>query len=541
MCLCSARFEPVLRAWLKVVIRSIPALCQARAQLLTSFDPVHGGFGAAPKFPHPTHIECLLRQWAHSTASDQLDQEARTAACFTLRKMASGGIYDHLEGGFCRYAVDDRWMIPHFEKMLYDNGPLLGLYSQAWRATGEPLFKTVAQETGAWVIRHMQAPAGGYYATLDADSEGEEGKFYLWTPAAARQSLSAEEYAVFAARFGLEGEANCEDRWHLYVCADMETVARRAGVSLEEAGHRLDAARHKLLQVRSQRVWPSKDKKILCAWNGLMIKGMAIAARYLDQAEFSHSAERALDFIRENLWCDGRLLAVYAEGRAHLPAYLDDYALLLDGIVELLQVRWRDGDLDFAVALADTLLQHFQDPKKGGFFFTADDHEALIDRPKPVYDDALPAGNGIAAQALFKLGHLLGSMPYLIAAERTLKWAWPRVEQAPIACGALLLAVEEYFQPSQIIILRGQPEALEPWRRRCARSYAPARVTLAIPATAGPLPGLLAQREPRGQPVAYVCSGQQCSAPIVTLEALEELLTATEVPVPAALRDQDSR
>jgi uncharacterized protein YyaL (SSP411 family) len=260
-----------------------------------------------------------------------------------------------------------------------------------------------------------------------------------------------------------------------------------------------------------------------------MIKGMAIAGRYLGQADYIASAERALDFIRANLWRDGRLLATYKDGKAYLAAYLDDYAFLIDGILELLQVRWREGDLDFALQLAEVLLKYFQDSDKGGFYFTADDHEPLLYRPKPIHDEALPAGNGIAASVSLKLAHLLDSMAYLVAAERTLKWAWPSIEQIPTACNTLLLALEDYLNPIQIIILRGSPEALKSWRERCIRSYAPYRLTLAIPTAAGTLPGLLSKCAAGEGPVAYVCSGTQCSPPITNLQGLEERLTVAEV------------
>jgi len=504
-------------------------LQEARDQLLQNFDTVHGGLGQAPKFPHPTSIERLLRHWAATVPSGEPDEQAVGAAHFTLRKMALGGIYDQLGGGFCRYSVDEQWMIPHFEKMLYDNGPLLALYGQAWAATHEALFKRVAEETGAWVIREMQSPAGGYYSTLDADSEGEEGKFYRWTREEVNSLLSPVEYTVFAACFGLDRQANFEGHWHLHTFGAIEAVAKQASLNLDQAQSLLDSARGKLFAVRQQRVWPGRDEKILTAWNGLMIKGMASAGRHLGRTDFIVSAERALDFIRANLWRKGRLLATCKDGKANLAAYLDDYAFLIDGILELLQARWRDGDLDFALALTDVMLEHFQDPRKGGFYFTADDHEPLIQRPKPIHDDALPAGNGIAALVLLKLGHLLGHMPYLVAAERTLKWAWPSIEQMPTACEALLLALEEYYFPGQTIILRGPREAIESWRERCARPFAPRRLTLAIPVDAAPLPGLLAKREAGDGLLAYVCSGTQCSPPITGLAALEETLTGMEV------------
>jgi len=505
-------------------------LQEARDQLVKSFDARYGGFGPAPKFPHPTSIERLLRHWAHSVLSGAPDRQAETVARFTLRKMALGGIYDHLGGGFCRYSVDEQWMIPHFEKMLYDNGPLLALYSEAWQATGEPLFKQVAEETGAWLMREMQSPEGGYYSTLDADSEGKEGKFYVWTPAEVKAMLTPEEYAVFAPRFGLDQAPNFEGHWHLHIYEEVEDVARRVGVEPAEAEARLASARAKLFTAREQRVHPGRDEKILVAWNGLAIKGMAAAGRHLGRSDFLTSAERSLDFIQARLWQDGRLLAVYKDDKAHLAAYLDDYAFLIDGILELLQARWRDGDLDLAVALADVLLEHFQDAQGGGFYFTADDHERLIQRPKPVHDEALPAGNGIAAWALIRLGHLLGAMQYREAAERTLKWAWPILEQAPLACNAMLLALEEYYYPSQQVILRGEGTIFESWWERSSRPYAPRRLTLAIPTAVGSLPGLLAERQADGaRPVAYICSGTHCSPPITSLETLEQELAATDV------------
>lgn len=504
-------------------------LQETRDYLVQSFDTQHGGFGKAPKFPHPTSIERLLRHWLATANSTESDQQAQTAALFSLQKMASGGLFDHLGGGFCRYSVDDQWMIPHFEKMLYDNGPLLALYSQAWQITGDPFFKQIAEETGNWVMHEMQSPEGGYYSTLDADSESEEGKFYLWTPEEAETLLTDAEYAVFKPRFGLDKAPNFEGRWHLHYCQNIDEIALQADISPETVQSLLDSARQKLFKIRQKRTWPARDEKILAAWNGLMIKGMATAGRHLGRSDFLHSAERALDFVRMHLWQDGRLLATYKDGKAHLSAYLDDYAFLIDGILELLQARWRDGDLDFALALADVLLAHFQDPRKGGFYFTADDHEPLIQRPKPIHDDALPAGNGIAAQVLIKLGHLLGSMSYLVAGERTLKWAWPSIEQLPSACTGLLLALEEYFFPSQTIILRGTEEFIAPWRERCIRPYAPRRLTLTIPPSAGPLPGILAKREANSEPTAYICSGSQCSPPITSLDVLIEELLKTEI------------
>jgi uncharacterized protein YyaL (SSP411 family) len=498
-------------------------------QLACHFDSAHGGFGQAPKFPSPINIEHLLRHWSRTTIHGEPDPRAETMALTTLRKMALGGIYDQLGGGFYRYSVDERWMIPHFEKMLYDNGPLLALYSEAWQATGDALFKAVCEQTGTWTMREMQSPEGGYFSSLDADSEGEEGKFYVWTRTEARALLTSDEFAVLAAHYGLDQVPNFEDRWHLRVCRDSAEVAGQIGLNPVAVTSLLASARDKLFAAREQRARPARDEKILTAWNGLMIKGMATAGRLLGRADFTVSAGRALDFVREHLWRHGRLLATYKDGKAHLAGYLDDYAFLIDGIIALLQVRWRDADLELALALADVLLERFQD-RKGGFYFTADDHETLIHRPRPLYDDALPAGNGIAAGGLLKLGRLLSSMRYLVAAERVLKWAWPSIERAPMACNGLLSALEEYYYPGQTIILRGTPETMAVWRERCNRGYAPRRLTLAIPSSKASLPEGLARKAPdTGNPTAYICSGTQCSPPITRLADLDRALTPMEV------------
>jgi uncharacterized protein YyaL (SSP411 family) len=364
--------------------------------------------------------------------------------------MALGGIYDQLGGGFYRYSVDAEWQIPHFEKMLYDNGSLLALYAQAWQATQEPLFRTVVEETGKWLIREMQSPNGGYYATLDADSEGEEGRFYGWTPDQVRELLSAEEYAAFAVCYGLELPPNFEGHaWHLRVVADTAEWAQHLGVEPAQVNAWLASARQQLFVARSQRVGPGRDEKILTAWNGLAIRGMAMARRLLERNDFIVSAERALDFMQSHLWREGRLLAVHKDGQSRLNAYLDDYAFLIDGILELRQCRLREGDLEFALSLADVLLNQFEDRASGGFYFTANDHETLIQRPKLPHDDALPSGNGVAAHVLLKLGRLTGQTRYREAAERTLRWAWPALDQMPTACNALLTALEGYLEPGR--------------------------------------------------------------------------------------------
>jgi hypothetical protein len=452
----------------------------------------------------------------------------------TLAAMARGGLYDQLGGGFCRYSVDERWEIPHFEKMLYDNGPLLALYADAALATGEQPFRRVALETAAWVMREMQSPAGGYYSTLDADSEGHEGRFYVWSVEELRALLTPAEWTAVEVHYGLGGAPNFEGQWHLNVRTDIDAVGAALGATEAEAAALLDAARAKLFAARARRVHPGRDEKILTAWNGLMIRGMARAGRLLGAPELVRSAERAFEFARTRLWKDGRLLATYKDGRARLPAYLDDYAFLIDAGLELLQARWKSDELAFVRALADAVLEHFEDESHGGFYFTADDHEHLVHRPKPVADEAIPSGNGIAAQALARLGHLLGDLNYLHAAERTLEALHGAISQYPSAHGALLIAIEESLFPTETVVLRGTGAELARWQARATRHYAPHRLAVAIPDDAPDLDGLLAERRALGGTTAYVCTGHSCRAPVTSFEAFEAELAAGELP-PAAV------
>jgi uncharacterized protein YyaL (SSP411 family) len=505
-------------------LNSMP-LDVVRQQLEQQFDATHGGFGGAPKFPHPTSLERLLRHWAASRDGGEPDTRARHMALFSLDLMALGGICDQIGGGFCRYSVDDYWMIPHFEKMLYDNGPLLSLYSEAWAATGNPLYRRIADQTAAWVMREMQAPEGGYYSSLDADSEGEEGRFYVWTHEELRTLLDEQEYRVAAARFGFNRAPNFEGKWHAHVFETVEALSERFELPAAEIEALLEAARAKLFTARERRVRPGRDDKVLVSWNALMIKGMVQAARSLDRMDLLDSAQRALDFIQRQMWQDGRLSATCKDGRAHLAAYLDDYVFLIDAILELLQVRWNSASLAFALQLAEVVLEHFADPA-GGFFFTADDHENLIQRPKPLTDDSLPAGNAIAAKVFGRLGHLLGDTRFLDAAENTLKAAWNPIQQAPYGHTGLLLALEEFLYPVETVVIRAGSEQIARWQQPLNRVYAPRRMVFAIPDDAAQLPGLLANRAPMAGGVAYICSGLSCSPPVTSSEELAGRLQA---------------
>ncbi len=501
-----------------------------------AFDARHGGFGNAPKFPHPSSIERLMRYYARSELAANEKPRALHAAIFTLEKMAAGGLYDHLGGGFSRYAVDAHWMIPHFEKMLYDNGPLLALYAQSFALTGAEQFKNVCAETAKWVRREMQSPEGGYYSTLDADSEGQEGKYYVWTRAQIEQLLSAAEYAVFAPHFGIDRSANFEGSYHLHTFVSKSDICERLSLTSIEFDILLTQAKQKLFTLREQRVRPGRDEKILTSWNALMIRGMAIAGRVFAEDEYIQSAERALSFLRRTAWKKQRLFATYKDGCAHLNAYLDDYAFLLDAILEMLQARWRTVDLHWACELADVLLDHFEDRSSGGFHFTSSDHERLIQRPKTLSDEATPSGNGIAAFALARLGYLSGTTKYLDAAARVLRFATPAISQSPMAHMSLLHAYEEQCYPPQIIILRGAANDLVKWQRACASGYAPQRMVFAIDKDERRLPAVLAARKFRGGGTkgvtAYVCQGTQCEAPVESFGELQGVLNATSIRPP---------
>lgn len=505
------------------VALSLQPLAVAREMLAREFDAEYGGFGSAPKFPHPMTIAFLLRSWRATAASDAPDLHSLYMATLTLTRMSEGGLFDQLGGGFARYSVDQYWMIPHFEKMLYDNGQLLSVAAQAAVATGDALFRRVAGETADWIIRDLQSPQGGYWSTLDADSEGHEGKFYVWDPDEVRRLLTQQEYAVVAPRFGLDREPNFEGRWHLHTYRPVEEIAKELGITTEAAERHLIEARSKLLQARNARIWPGRDQKILTSWNGLAIAGMAIAARALQRPDLTDSAVRAVDFIRAQLWRNGRLLAVHTDGQSRFPAYLDDYAFLLDGLLELLQARWRSDDLSFATALAEVLLAHFEDRENGGFFFTADDHEVLIHRSRSFSDEAVPAGNAIAAQALARLGLLLGETRYLDAAARTLRAAWSPLERYPHGHAAMLIALDEQLDPPEIIIIRGPAAEAAAWSRELAKLYAPKRLTFAIPTDAAGLPPALADKPSMEGTVAYICRGMTCSEPVKGLAGVASL------------------
>ena len=502
-------------------------------QIAQSFDARRGGFGAAPKFPHPEMIDFCLRRFAEN-GNAQNQNAARHLACFTLERMCKGGIFDQLGGGFARYSVDADWAIPHFEKMLYDNGPLLRLLADAWLVSEDTeqkaLFKRAAGQTAAWVMREMQPitseKSSGYFSTLDADSEGHEGRFYVWTLHQLEQLLTADEYRLVALHYGLDQPANFEVHfWNLTVATPLAEVAKALGLPREQCETLLAAAQSKLFNERETRIRPGRDEKILTSWNALMIEGMAHAGRVFGRADWVMSARRALTFVRHTMWnpATQRLFATHKDGRTHLNAYLDDYAFLLKALIEMMQADFQTEDLAFARQLADVLLDQFEDSFSGGFFFTSHDHELLIQRPKPGHDNATPSGNGIAVLALQRLSHLTNDLRYAEAAERALACFFEQIEDHPSGFGSLLVALAEHLLPPRLVILAGPANALPAFQTALANTYLPTAMVLAIANGTGCLPPALA-RPASTEVNAYVCQGVTCLAPLTDIAKLQDAL-----------------
>ena len=475
--------------------------------LLEAYDATHGGFGEAPKFPHPSDLDFLLRR---GVSHDE--PRARDAALHSLEKMALGGLFDQLGGGFFRYCTDENWQIPHFEKMLYDNGPLLALYADAWLLDSRPLFADVIERTAGWVMREMQAPEGGFYSSLDADSEGHEGRFYTWDGDLLRAALPVEQARLLEAHYGLDGEPNFEGReWHLTVARPIDEVARGKGLGLDKAAGRLEAARKRLFEVRQSRIRPGRDEKVLVSWNGLMIGGLARAGQVMARPEWVEAAQRSVDFIRGSLWQQGRLKACFKDGRARFNAYLDDYAFLLDGLLALLSADYRSQDVEFAQGLAEALLLNFEDEQHGGFAFTSHDHEALLSRPREGRDNALPSGNSVAARALIRLGHLAGDERYIKAGERAVAAHAAEAEARPQGFGSLMVALQESLWPPATAVVRGPQESLQAWKQALAGLYLPHAISVCVPDGASSPPWLERRQEDRVN--GWACIGVECMPP----------------------------
>ncbi len=510
---------------------SMTLIDAAVGQLRRAFDNTYGGFGQAPKFPHPMDLQLLMRVADRSGQPGPLDMVR-----LTLDRMAAGGIYDHLGGGFARYSVDARWLVPHFEKMLYDNALLAGAYLDAYLVTGDQNYARVLRETLNYIIRDMTDPAGGFYSTEDADSEGHEGLFYTWTPDEIEAVLGDKRGATFGRVYDVSDVGNFEGRNILNLPKTLEQCARILGRDTNELAAELADSREKLFAAREKRVRPGHDDKIIVAWNGLMIDAMARAGAALNEPEYLITASEAASFILSRMRRDdGRLLHTSRGGVAKLDAYLDDYASLANSLVSLYEASFNERWIDEAVALLDVVLDQFADPAGGGFFYTAADHEQLITRTKELTDSSTPSGNALAATSLLRLGKLLGRTDYLEAAAQTLASAVPLLERAPMAAGQMLLALDRYLGASHELVLVGDlsrddtKDAIAAVQRRflpraviAARDSSSADVSATRSARLDEL--FAGKHSTDGQPVLYVCQNFLCQEPAQGLDAIEASL-----------------
>jgi uncharacterized protein len=501
-------------------------------QLARMFDRTYGGFGQAPKFPHPMDLQLLLAAYSRNQQPALLDMVR-----LTLDRMAAGGIYDHLGGGFARYSVDARWLVPHFEKMLYDNSLLARAYTDAYMVTRDDNYARVVRETLDYILRDMTDPAGGFYSTEDADSDGEEGLFYTWTPDEIEAVLGDERGSTFGRLFDVTDVGNFEGRNILNLPKTIEQCAKLLKRTPEELVSELAQSKAELFAAREQRVHPGKDDKVIVAWNGLMIDAMARAGAALGEPRYVAAAAKAAEFIlcsmrRE----DGRLLHTWRGGAAKLDAYLDDYAAVANSLVTLYESTGNERWIDEAVRLVDVLVEQFVDPNGGGFFYTARDHEKLLTRTKELTDSSVPSGNALAATALLRLGKLLGRTAYLDVAASTLAAAVPIMERAPMAAGQMLLALDRYLGPSHELVLVGNATNADvnAARAEIGASYLPRAVVAArldeqkvAPSKSPLLDELFVGRKSTdGKPVLYVCENFACQAPAVGLAAIEKALDA---------------
>jgi uncharacterized protein len=465
--------------------------------LRSQFDAANGGFGTAPKFPPTSALEFLMRRGEVEMVTQ------------TLRAMASGGMYDQIGGGFARYSVDPYWLVPHFEKMLYDNGLLARAYLHGWQVTGDPLFRRVAEETLDWALREMRAPEGGFFSALDADSEGVEGKFYVWSVDELRAALQDEPDADEAiAWFGATDRGNFE--------------ATNIPVRGPGTPERLDDWRRRLYEVRSERVWPGLDDKRLTSWNALMISALAEAGAVLERPDYLEAATAAADFVLESLRDEqGRLLRTWKDGRGRLNAYLEDHAFLLEALITLYESSFDPRWFAEARALADTTIERFGDEQHGGFFETSSDHERLLARRKDLEDHPIPSGNASAAYGLLRLGALSGDHSYEDWAVGVLRLLHELAGQHPHGFGHLLQALDFHLSAVKEVALVG--DDLQPFERVVRGAFRPHLVV------AGGAPDgvpLLADRSPvDGRPAAYVCERFACKAPVTEPQELERLLS----------------
>ena len=501
------------------------AIASAVESLTRFFEPQHGGFGSGPKFPGTMALDLFVR---HARASGDPDTLRRAA--FTLRMMASGGIYDQLGGGFHRYSVDGQWLVPHFEKMLYDNALLVPLALDLFQITGDADFARVARETADYLLREMRHPEGGFYSTQDADSEGHEGKFFVWTPEEVQAVLGPDDAALFCRAYDVTPHGNFEGKNILHVVLREDALAVEFGRPIAEIGARLVDARRRLFLAREKRIKPFRDEKILTGWNGLAIAALARAAMALDEPRYAEAAVQGVEFLARALLKGGRLLRTWKDGQAKLNAYLDDYAFLANALIDVYEATSDPRHLRWATDLAETILDQFWDEGGRGFFLTSRDHETLVTRPLSGVDQSIPSGGSAAVFALLRLAAYTGNAAYRDHAERVFTLFGRAMEDNPFGYANLLCALDWYCEgPVDIVIIGPREDAATRALVRSAHAvYLPNRtLTVVTPEESGSPDVPEAARGKsmqNGKPTTYVCRGFTCSAPVTTPEALAALL-----------------
>ena len=498
-------------------------LSEATAKLLQYFDEQFGGFGDQPKFPQPMTLEFAMSQYRRSGDGDVLH-----IAEHTLQQMAAGGIYDHLGGGFHRYSVDRIWLVPHFEKMLYDNAQLLRAYLHAWQINGKPEHRRTVEETVDYVLREMTAPEGGFYSAQDADSEGEEGKFFVWTAEEIEAVLGKEEADLLGRSYGITPAGNFEGKTILNLKRTVAEVAQQAGAAVETVAERLAAARQKLLMEREKRVKPARDDKVLTEWNGLMIHALAEVGVVLGRADALEAARKSADFVLAEMSQEnGLLFRSYKDGRARFNAYLEDYAAFARGLVALYEATFELRWLAEAVRLTKNMQSQFADEAGGGFFQTGIVHEQLVVRRKDFIDNAIPSGNSMAAELLLRLAKLTGNEAFRSEAARIFQIMAAAMAQQPTGFGRMLTALDDLLAPSQEVAVVGslKDPRTQLLLEEVRRHYLPHTVlALREPDGENPLPLLEGRTLVDGQPAAYVCENYACKLPVTSVEALRQLL-----------------
>lgn len=498
----------------------------AKKNLGLQYDSSAGGFGSAPKFPMLTNISWLLHNW-HS--GKRQDTKVLTLIIHTLTSMARGGIYDHLGGGFFRYTTDRYWQIPHFEKMLYDNGLFLSIYADALGVDpDDSLFYSALKQTADWLQSSMQDSKGGYYAALDADSDGEEGKYYVWHKREVKTLLNDKQYLLITTLFGIDKPANFETRWHLHRTDALAAVARRLYMQLEQAETLLQQGLAKMMTVRNKRCLPHLDHKIICSWNALAVKGMVKAGQRLAREDWLDSAQKAVDFIYQNMWQQPQLYSISIADKSKQQAFLDDYAFLLDAVLTLMESRWSNKYAQFCLDLATQVIAQFKDVA-GSFYFVPANHEKLIHKPRTMQDSSTPSGNAVLAHAFYRLGHLFAEPDYIDAAESIIKAASNNLKLAPEMHTGLLAAQELLTNPYVQVIIIGPQEQCNQWLRTCLAGYHPQRFCYAIPVEKfNPDDNLIPYLSTATQEQttrAYVCTNLSCQSPIYTLAELQAVLS----------------